>query len=470
MKSSCYFSLLLAYNICLYSVFMAMMALFFSLLAFLGGCEKREGRVTWSNWGGNQRATPRKIWYPKSRGELQEIVEGARGMEVHAYGAGHSWSDLVPTEGYLVNTKGLDRVLEIDHEKRQVRVEAGMTLEKLNGVLEREGLALKNLGRVTVQSVAGVTATGTHGTGHTPTLSSFITGIELLTADGTFRTIAENSELLPAARLSLGGLGLIYSVTLQCEESFVLESRCTQGAFEEVVANYRKLLTDNDYWMLEWNPYTGKALSYAWNRTPLPPTNNAWRKVCEALQEATLNVLTLLLEPFPTFTPSLTDMRFSFLAHRPYRAESYKVLTRPYLGMRYVECEMSIDPQFLPAAIPVLKELFAQFASEHIYVPRVTFRFVSQDSTTLLSPAYDGNRVYISLVMPSHSPFATLFKQYQQKMEPLHARPHWGKIHYMDATLAHKLYGDRLDRFLAIRNQLDPQGMFLNKQLKALMH
>lgn len=432
----------------------------------------RKKMCGWTNWGHNLFSIPAKIWHPKNYEELKEIVTKAyqEGMNVHAYGAGHSWSNLVPTKGYLIKTDQLDRLLEVDYEKMQVRVEAGISLHKLNCILAKHGLALSNLGRVTVQSIAGATATGTHGTGHTPTIASFITEVDLLTGVGDSQriTIDKNPSELAAARLSLGCLGIIYSLKLQCERRYVMEDHCYITDFDEMYNNREKLLEENDHWMFEWNPYNGKALCYIWNKTTLPAVTHWSKIIISALKELTLNTISVLCKPFAHLTPSLIDLRFRFSAHSPTRGESYKVLTRPYLGMRYVECEMSIKPEFLPQAVEEMKKLFRDFKEKHIYVPRVTFRFVSEEKGTLLSPTYDGDRIFISLVMPAHSPYKQVFTNYQNRMSSFDARPHWGKIHYIDRTLALKLYGNQLTEFFKIRDQFDPKKIFLNDQLRSI--
>lgn len=428
-------------------------------------------KFTWINWGRNQAANPRKIWSPKNLDELKTIIQNAREnkINVHAYGAGHSWSNLVPTSGYLINTSHLNRLLEVDREKKQVRIEAGMPLHQLNDVLKEHGLALSNLGRVTVQSIAGATATGTHGTGHTPTLASFITQVELLASDGTLHTITadKNPEWLAAARLSLGSLGIIYALKLQCEPRFTLEDNCYITNFDDAYQNYQKMLQEHDYWMFEWNPYTDKALVYAWDRTDLPPTNNTWKPFLNAIKEGTFDLISKLSQPFSHITPKLVDLRFRFTSQNPFRSESYQVLTRPYLGMRYVECEMSIKHEFLDRAVQELKNLFKEYQTQKIYVPRVTFRFVSKENGTLLSPTFDGERIFISLVMPAHSAFHLVFADYQKRMEAFNARPHWGKIHQMSPELAQKLYGENIEKFLQIRQTLDPEGLFMNDQVRS---
>jgi L-gulono-1,4-lactone dehydrogenase len=448
---------------------MKILGLLVALLLATSSSSKEE---KWTNWGKNLSCEPIKIWTPENLDQLKEIVRegGARAVSVHPYGSSHSWSDLVPTNDYLVNTDGLNRLIDLDLEKHQVQVEAGMKLFELNDLLHERGLALSNLGRVDEQSIAGAISTGTHGTGHTPSLSAFVIGAQLVTADGELRSFSEqNREELAAARLSLGTLGLIYSLKLQCEPMFVLEHHRYVEDFELVLSTYQKLASENDHFMFEWNPYTGQALCYLWNRTSAAPTNNFYGKVKNAVTYWFHNLLTVMLKRFPDTTPALADLRQRLSEFRSYRDHSYKTLLRAFKGMHYVESEMAIDSQLLPQAIVVLRELFKQYQEQDIYVPRITFRFVDREPDTLLSPCYDGDKVFISLAMGSASSYAELFRDFQERLKPLGARPHWGKIHDMDPQLAHTLYGDRLDQFLKIRKQLDPQGMFLNAEVKKLI-
>jgi FAD/FMN-containing dehydrogenase len=46
-------------------------------------------------------------------------------------------------------------------------------------------------------------------------------------------------------------------------------------------------------------------------------------------------------------------------------------------------------------------------------------------------------------------------------------RPHWGKLHNLNASDFKKSY-PRWDNFLDVRAQLDPNGLFLNDYLKRL--
>ncbi|MDG4801040.1 D-arabinono-1,4-lactone oxidase [Micromonospora sp. WMMD980] len=87
---------------------------------------------------------------------------------------------------------------------------------------------MDNLGDVDYQSIAGATATGTHGTGlGFGNLSTQLTGVRLVTGTGEVLEIdaERNPDLLPAARLSLGALGVVTQVTLDVQPRYDLHRR-----------------------------------------------------------------------------------------------------------------------------------------------------------------------------------------------------------------------------------------------------
>ena len=124
-------------------------------------------------------------------------------------GAGHSFSGGVVTEGTLISLDQLARVLDADAATGLVRVEAGIRLHQLSQELHARGLAMPNLGDIDAQSLAGALSTGTHGTGtRFPNLAAQVESVELILADGSER-IVRDGDLLRAARVSLGALGVI---------------------------------------------------------------------------------------------------------------------------------------------------------------------------------------------------------------------------------------------------------------------
>ena len=133
----------------------------------------RVGRVNlgrasaWRNWAGDQTCTPAVFERPCSTSEVVDALERAANAKhtVRVAGSGHSFSEAVLTSHTLMSLAAMDRVLDVDRESGLVRVEAGIGLRALNLALDSHGLAAENLGDIDVQSLAGATATGTHGTG-----------------------------------------------------------------------------------------------------------------------------------------------------------------------------------------------------------------------------------------------------------------------------------------------------------------
>ena len=103
--------------------------------------------------------------------------------------------------------------------------QAGITIGQLNAALDSHGLAFENLGDIDKQSIAGATATGTHGTGsRLRNISSQLHAVELMRADGTVVTLERSVDPdgWRAARVSLGALGVVTAVTLKTVPAYRL--------------------------------------------------------------------------------------------------------------------------------------------------------------------------------------------------------------------------------------------------------
>ena len=155
-------------------------------------------RTRWTNWAGNQSAHPARTATPGTAEELaKEILRAAeQGRSVKAAGSGHSFTAIAsPGDGLLVRPHALTAVREIDREAGTVTVESGLPLSRLNRILAAEGLSLTNMGDIEVQTVAGATSTGTHGTGRdSGSLAAQVRALEIVLADGT--VVSDTARLL----------------------------------------------------------------------------------------------------------------------------------------------------------------------------------------------------------------------------------------------------------------------------------
>ncbi|MGH8541736.1 MAG: D-arabinono-1,4-lactone oxidase, partial [Stenotrophobium sp.] len=94
------------------------------------------------------------------------------------------------------------------------------------------------------------------------------------------------------------------------------------------------------------------------------------------------------------------------------------------------------------------------------------YRYVKRDNIPL-SMFYGRDTCAISV----HQYYQMDYHNYFSVIEPIfwkyEGRPHWGKLHTLNAAQLGKLY-PRWKDFLAIRQELDPAGRFLNAHLRSV--
>ncbi len=200
-------------------------------------CEDLEV-ARWTNWARTVSADVAPV-RPESVEELQHLVAeaAARGERVKAIGAGHSFTAIGETDGVQILPDRLSGILHADSSTGLVTVLAGTRLHELNDALWHVGLALPNLGDIDVQTIAGAISTGTHGTGRLlGGLATQVHAMQLVAADGSVLYLDADSDLLfAAARVGLGALGIIATVTLQCVPAFALHASELPGSLDRTL-------------------------------------------------------------------------------------------------------------------------------------------------------------------------------------------------------------------------------------------
>ena len=111
--------------------------------------------------------------------------------------------------------------------------------------LQREGLALHNMASLPHVTVAGATATGTHGSGdRLGNLSTAVAGLEIVTATGDVMTIRRGDDDFDGMIVSLGAFGIVTRVTLDIQPSFDLRQDAFEGlSWETVLSNFDAVMS-----------------------------------------------------------------------------------------------------------------------------------------------------------------------------------------------------------------------------------
>eukprot|EP00923_Selenidium_pygospionis_P022604 GHVN01039114.1.p1 GENE.GHVN01039114.1~~GHVN01039114.1.p1 ORF type:complete len:372 (+),score=97.26 GHVN01039114.1:375-1490(+) len=184
------------------------------------------------------------------------------------------------SEEVMISSDHLNNVINVDKARNTIRVQAGATLEQITAALMPHSLSLSNLPSISLQSIAGVLGTGTHGTGHNfGVMGTMVDSFQIVLPSGEVVECneSENRSLFKAGLCHLGCLGMITEVTLRAEPLFKLRSIQSPASFEDVmkllgeaseVSEVRKVseVSDNEHWRFWWIPHTGKCVVWKANR------------------------------------------------------------------------------------------------------------------------------------------------------------------------------------------------------------
>jgi L-gulonolactone oxidase len=430
-----------------------------------------KGRTSWSNWAGNQTCAPVEIRSPSSEQELAALVKEAAAVDRHVkvVGAGHSFTPIACTDGVLVDLSAYTSVLEHDREAGTVTVQAGIPLNQLCDELDRRGLALENMGDINVQSIAGATQTATHGTGlRFGNISSRIVGMRLIAGDGSIVdcSATENADVLDAARVGLGALGVVSTVTLQCVPAFRLHAVEGAEPVDDVLAHLDELVHEFDHFEFYWVPHTRWALTKRNRRTDEPARPRGRRK--EFVEDILLpNVAFGAVARIGKWRPSLIPRLAKLIPSTgtiDYVDRSDKVFTSPRY-VHFYEMEYAVPREALPEALNRVRALVDELGMQ-ISFP-VEVRVVAPDDIPL-STAYGRETGYIAVHVYRGTPFDAYFTGVEAIMDSYGGRPHWGKLHFQRAETLAPRY-PRWDDFLAVRRRLDPEGRFSNPYLERVL-
>ena len=274
-------------------------------------------RTLWHNWADTCRITPTLIATPTSNAEVVDEVRAAAaaGSRIRMVGSGHSFTDIAATDGTLLSPAALASVRSVDLAAGRATVEAGMRLCDLNETLAAHGAALTNMGDIAVQTLAGATQTGTHGTGRASAcLAAQIQQLELVLADGSVVTCSrdEDPDLFDAARAGLGAFGVVTAITMAVEPAFLLHARETPMPLGEVLERLEELRTTNDHFEFFWFPHTERTITKRNNRVPGParPLSafRAWLDD-EFLSNSVFEVVNRMARRLPASSPRSTRSR-----------------------------------------------------------------------------------------------------------------------------------------------------------------
>jgi FAD-linked oxidoreductase len=429
--------------------------------------------LVWTNWGRTSRSTPARIERPRTAEAVAQALlrAGEEGLRVRPVGAAHSFSPLARTDGLLLETKGLAGLRAVDRATGRITVGGGTTIAAVARLAARFGLALPSLGDIDRQTIAGAIGTGTHGTGGSSLpIAAQVVGLQLVTTAGEVLEIGEHDPLLPAARVSLGALGIVTAVTLQCVPAFGLEAEERAEPLEPVLEGFASRVAAADHFELYWFPGTAVALTKTNTRIPADEVGHRRSRVRrlvddELIANGLFELTCRLGRTAPVLVPPINRLAARTVAERTYRAPSHDVFTSPR-RVRFAETEWAIPLERLPEAFEAFRRAVER-SRLRISFP-VEVRAGAADDTAWLSTSSGRPTAYVSV----HCYARDVRREYLRIAERVFlgagGRPHWGKLHTRGADDLRRSY-PRFEDFVAVRRALDPRGLLGNTHLDRVL-
>ena len=428
-------------------------------------------RLHWKNWAGNQQCTPERIERPATERGLVRIVKQAAGagQRVKVVGSGHSFTGIALTDGRLIKLDDYGRVLSIDREKQTATVQAGITIARLSQQLDKQGLALENLGDINYQSISGAISTATHGTGRAlGGIETQVTALRLITGDGSIVDCSADKEpdIFSAARVGLGALGIISTVTLRCVKAFNLRAVEMPERVDQVLERLDENIETNDHFEFFWVPDTGWALTKRNQRTTAPLATRGLLKefrddilVSNFAFEALCRIGRLRPSLIPRVARALPQT-----GRTEYVDKSYRVFSSPRM-VRFYEMEYGIPAEAALEAFNRVRTFLKQSGLVPIFPVEV--RFTKGDDIPL-STASGRDSCYIAVHVFEGMQYQQYFEAVEDIMNDYGGRPHWGKLHFQTAETLAPRY-PQWDEFQRIRALLDQEGRFSNPYLDRVL-
>ncbi|MDP4547934.1 D-arabinono-1,4-lactone oxidase [Marinobacter sp. MDS2] len=426
------------------------------------------GPMTWRNWSGSQSSNPRYRLAPRSVNELLDILTDPahQHASIRPVGSGHSFSPLVPTNDVLVSLARLNGVLDHDDEQCRARIATGTLLGQLGQPLEAINQALFNMPDIDQQSLGGLLATATHGTGaELMSLSGYIEGLTLVTAQGDVLECSrdQNPDIFQAARVGLGSLGFVTDVTLQNRRPYRLKKTTEWLPLEDILNNADARVKAHRNYEFFYIPFSGMGFTSTHDITDEPVSETDaidQNDGARDLQQA---------RDYLSWSPRLRRLILGgymrTLSTEVKVAPSWQNYTSPR-NVRFNEMEYHLSRDNWKAALREVIDTIETLFPE-VFFP-IEVRFVKADDVWL-SPFYQRDSVSIAVHRFFEEGHTPLFEAVEPILKRYGGRPHWGKLNTLTGADFEALY-PKWQAFSEVREALDPNGRFLNPYLARLFN
>lgn len=428
-----------------------------------------EGRVTggyFHNWAHRFRYHPQDYLLPKTEEEIIDIIR--RVPSVRLFGAGHSFNSGVESDFALVSLDNYTGIVSEDLPNKQVTLRAGTRMRDVIRLLLDRGLAFKALPSHNAQSIGGILSTDVHGTGKDwGWVSEMVVSLKVIDGKGDVHVVTPDQDLFRAAIGGIGAVCIITEVTVQARDRFNMEQTCVLAKLDWVEQNLEQILQENDHMSLYIFPFSPLCQINKWNHTDKPKSFlGPIREFINISMDAFFSAWFGNAMAYWGVLNKWSRLAYYFKQSTDLVLESDEAYTRTIYHL-HQEQEFTVPYE---ESIAMCKLFLQKFEDMYVQVPKtlpyalLEVRFTpAGHELALIGPGRDTQRCWIDLICNDSHGFELYYSAAEEMIRDIGARPHLGKYcETLDKAHLQGIYGEHFDRFLALRDQHDPDRKFIN--------
>lgn len=444
-----------------------------------------------SNWEGGVTYRPAVIVRPQTVEDVVRVV-GDRSFPspVRAVGKLHSPAPCSADDGgTMLDMTGMTRILEIGEDF--VTAEAGALYIDVAEELARHGKQFHintEIGNVTLGAVACAATKDSSlvGTSHWGQVSSFVSGVKVVKADGTIASYSEGTHLaeMRLLRSSYGLFGVVVEVTLRTKPITAVSAEHRVYTLAKFRAAVPELVAQNYALMMYFYPFADRVMVELRREVPgaKPTSTGRWRlrnafwrtlgpmfaiwigrlapngRIEQAMRRAVDRVIrrgTCLL-----VRGELTNPTAQIIRHRDECGRYKFVFSMWSFG----------EAQFFAALEDYFRfcAAYARRTGFRCDLPAVGYRMM-QDRNALLSFTHDANAMSIDPASTGGPGWDAFLKAFNEFSSARGGHPLFNQTKHLTPEQVRAAYSGRWEQFADARRIWDPGDRFLSRYFATLL-
>ena len=445
--------------------------------------------VTVRNWDGTWTYRPRVLVAPRSAEDLVAIMRDTSRFPspVRPAGSMHSTARMNGDDGgTMVDMKAMNRILRFDTDT--VTVEAGATHMAVAEALKARGLqfyVMTEIGNVTIGAFATAATKDSSFPGEFGQVSSYVTGLRLVTPQGEIKTFTErdNPEEMRLLRSSYGLFGIVFEVTIKVRPTAALWVRHVSLSIPEFCRRFPVFARDHAV-MYYLFPFDRRVVVELRKDNPsVPPTsyrrwkyrNRFWRKY----GPATTQWISAHFRspPLRNLANRLHSMLLRQALVRVLRSDRTwphaQIISYPRDpgSTKYIFSMWAFNERGFFDILEEYCDFCADYERRTGYrcdLPAVGYA-IAKDRGSLLSYSWDFPTLCIDPTSTGGEDWERFLRAYNDFCSGRGGLPLFNQTPFLTRAQVTKAFGKRLADFAAARRKADPEGRLLDSYFRELL-